>query len=102
MTIPIKIVALLSARSGKTEELQALLQGMAAASRAEPGNRRYDLWQDSAEPSRFVLDELYADLPALAAHRATPHFQAYLTLIGALAERTALVLAPVDVDVHVA
>jgi len=77
--------------------LRLLLEGMAAASRAEPGNLRYDLWQDQAEPARFVLDELYADNAAVAAHRETAHFKAYLVQIGELAERMALVLDPVNV-----
>ena len=36
------------------------------------------------------------DADAVAAHRATPHFQNYLSRIGDLAERTALVLNPVS------
>ncbi|WP_267898284.1 putative quinol monooxygenase [Teichococcus wenyumeiae] len=55
--------------------MRALLNGMTAASRAEPGNLRYDLWQDQTDPGRFVLDELYVDGEAVAAHRATPDFQ---------------------------
>ena len=34
---------------------------------------------------------------AIAAHRATPHFQDYLARIGDLAERSAFVLEPVEV-----
>lgn len=97
MTAPVKIVAILTARPGKADDLQALLSGMLAPSRAEPGNLRYDLWRDQADASRFVLDELYADNAAIAAHRATPHFQDYLARIGDLAERTALVLDAVEV-----
>ena len=97
MTAPVKIVAILTARPGKADDLQALLSGMLAPSRAEPGNLRYDLWRDQADPVRFVLDELYTDNAAIAAHRATPHFQDYLARIGDLAERTALVLDAVEV-----
>jgi quinol monooxygenase YgiN len=71
----VKIVAILSARSGKAEELKALLMGMLAPCRAEPGNLRWDIWQDQADPGRLVLDELYTDNAAVAAHRATSHFQ---------------------------
>ncbi len=46
MTNPVKIVAVLTARAGKTEDLKALLLGMTAPSRSEPGNLRYDLWLD--------------------------------------------------------
>ncbi len=97
MTSTVKIVAILAARPGKAEALRALLDGMLAPSRAEPGNLRYDLWQDQTDPNRFVLDELYVDAAAVAAHRATPHFQDYLSKINDLAERTALVLDPLAV-----
>lgn len=97
MSTSVKIVATLVARPGKAEELRALLDTMVAQSRAEPGNLRYDLWRDRAEPGRFVLDELYVDAAALEAHRETAHFRSYLTKINDLAERTALVLDPVTV-----
>jgi quinol monooxygenase YgiN len=97
VTSPVKIVAILSARPGSEGELEALLRGMTAPSRAEAGNLRYDLWQDGDNPGRFVLDELYVSSDAVASHRATPHFQNYLSRINALAERTALVVHAVDV-----
>lgn len=97
MTNPVKIVAILAARTGKAEELTALLVGMTAPSRAEPGNLRYDLWCDQANPDRFVLDELYTGNDAIAAHRETPHFKNYLSRINDLAERTPFVLDPVQV-----
>lgn len=93
----VKIMAILTARPGKAEALRALLDGMLAPSRAEPGNLRYDLWQDQGDPARFAIDELYRDADAVAAHRATPHFQNYLAHIGDLADRSSLVLDPVDV-----
>jgi len=96
MTTPVKVVALLTAHTGAADRLRALLDGMLAPSRAEPGNLRYDLWQDESAPNRFFLDELYVDAAAVTAHRATPHFQAYLATINDLAERTAVVLHPVS------
>jgi len=93
----VKIIALLTARPDRQEALEALLTGMIASSRAEPGNLRYDLWRDQTDPARFALDELYANAEAVAAHRETPHFRAYLAAIDDLAERTALALDPVQV-----
>jgi quinol monooxygenase YgiN len=93
----VKIIALLTARPGKAAELEALLHTLQAASRAEPGNLRWDIWRDQANPDRLVLDELYTDNTAVAAHRETAHFKAYLVVIGDLAERTALVLDGVSV-----
>ncbi len=96
MSVGVKIVAVLAAREGKGEALEALLLGMASACRAESGNLCWDIWRDQADPTRFVLDELYIDDAAVAAHRASAHFAAYLAQIGDLAERTALVLNPAD------
>lgn len=93
----VKITALLPARPGQAEALKELLLGMAPHCRAEPGNLRWDVWQDNADPGRFVLDELYRDHAAVAAHRETPHFKHYLSKIGDLAERTAVVSDPLDV-----
>jgi quinol monooxygenase YgiN len=98
MTSTAKIVAILDAREGKSEELRALLLGMVAPVRAEPGNLRWDIWTDPDRPGRFVLDELYVDRAAIAAHRQTPHFLSYVSRIGDLAERTAIVVDPVEVS----
>jgi quinol monooxygenase YgiN len=97
MSNHVKVMAILVARPGKGGELRSLLGGMVEPSRKEPGNLRYDLWRDQTDPKRFVLDELYADEDAVAAHRATPHFQAYLSSVNDLAERSALVLEPAAV-----
>lgn len=92
-----KIVGLLVANPGKAAELRELLLGMAKPSRAEPGNLRWDVWQDQSNSDRYVLDELYVDEAALAAHRETPHFMNYAERVSRIAERTPLVLAPIEV-----
>jgi quinol monooxygenase YgiN len=97
MTSAIKIVAILEARAGKAEDLRALLFGMAASCRAESGNLRWDIWKDRSAPDRYVLDELYVDAEAVAAHRETPHYKNYLGKINDLAERVAVVGDPADV-----
>ena len=93
----VKTVAILVALPGRVEELRALLESMVGPSRAEAGNLCYDLWVDRADPSRFVLDELYSDPSALEAHRASPHFRNYLAEIGGLAKRQAFVLDAIAV-----
>lgn len=98
MPSPTKIIAILTARPGKTEELKALLVGMALPSRGEPGNLQWDVWQDESQSNCFVLDELYVDDTAVAMHRETPHYQNYLSRIPDIADRTALVLRPILVE----
>ena len=97
MPSPVTIIAVLAARPGKVQELRALLDGMIAPSRAEPGNLRWDIWRDQGDESRFVLDELYIDRAAATAHRESAHFSVYADRIGDLAERTPLTLDPIAV-----
>jgi len=98
MSSPAKLTGIFVAHSGKAEQLKALLVGMVPPSRAEPGNLRYDVWQDEAQPDRFITDELYKDDTAISAHRQTPHYKDYLSRIPDLADRTALVLTPIAVE----
>jgi len=93
----VKIIAILVARRGRIEELRALLDGLVVPSRAEPGNLQYNLWRAHADAGRFVLEELYSDDAAVAAHHATPHFENYLSRIDGLAERTVMMLDPLEV-----
>jgi quinol monooxygenase YgiN len=77
--------------------LTTLLIAMAPLCRAESGNRRWDIWRDQTRADRYVLDELYVDEAAVAAHRETAHYKNCLLRVGDLAEPTALVLSPVAV-----
>ncbi len=43
----------------------------------EAGNRRFDILQDAADPTRFILYEAYATAEAAAAHKATAHYLAW-------------------------
>jgi quinol monooxygenase YgiN len=97
MTKTVKIVATLVARPGRADQLKDLLLAMAAPSRAEPGNLQWDVWQDQAERSRFVLDEAYESEASVTAHRQTTHFANYLSRINDLAERNVVVLDAVKV-----
>jgi quinol monooxygenase YgiN len=97
MSLPMKTTAFLKAKLGKEAELESLLRSLADHSRSEPGNLRWDLWQDLDDASAFVIDELYTDAAAVEAHRATPHFQSYASQINDLAERTAITSRPLDV-----
>src|SRR5262249_3559108 len=85
MSSPAKITGILVARPGKADELKALLVGMTPHSRAEPGNLRWDIWQDQSQPDRIVLDELYRDDTAVVAHQQTPHYKDCLSRIPDLA-----------------
>jgi autoinducer 2-degrading protein len=42
--------------------------------RKEPGNLRFDLARQLADPHRLTLYEVYVDEAAFTAHQATPHY----------------------------
>ena len=46
----------------------------ARASLQEPGVARFDVVQQSDDPTRFVLVEVYRDAAAAAAHKETAHY----------------------------
>ena len=58
-------------------DIAAALGPLITASRAEPGNRRYDLFGAADGTPGFHLIEVYADHDALEAHRRSAHYQAY-------------------------
>jgi (4S)-4-hydroxy-5-phosphonooxypentane-2,3-dione isomerase len=49
----------------------------AKASLQEPGCVRFDVIQEAEDPARFALVEIYRDQAGHAAHRASPHYNAW-------------------------
>ena len=62
---------------GRVADFIAATRDNHVASVREPGNERFDVLQDRDDPTRFVLYEAYADAPAAAAHKETPHYLAW-------------------------
>jgi quinol monooxygenase YgiN len=50
-------------------------------SRLEPGIARFDFLQQSDDPTRFVLVEVYRDQAATVAHKETAHYHAWLAAV---------------------
>ena len=62
----------------KAESIQAFRQATVENARQsvkEPGIARFDVLQDSAEPTRFVLVEVYRNTEAPAQHKETLHYR---------------------------
>ena len=55
-------------------EFVAATRGDHEGSVREPGNVRFDVLQDPADPAHFLLYEMYASAEAAALHRETPHY----------------------------
>ncbi|AQW56173.1 putative quinol monooxygenase [Stenotrophomonas sp. NPDC087984] len=89
----VTVIARFTPASDRAPQLQALLEGMIAPTRSEPGCRSYDLYTTETEASDFVLLERYQDSAALEAHRTTAHYKAYR------AQLSDLLAKPVEVSV---
>lgn len=64
----------------KPDSVEAFKQATLANARAsvkEPGIARFDVGQQQDDPTRFVLVEVYRTAEAPAAHKETPHYQAW-------------------------
>jgi quinol monooxygenase YgiN len=57
------------------QEIAETLRALAEASRQEPGCVSYIPHQLEDDPDTVIIYEQYTDQKALAAHRASPHFQ---------------------------
>jgi len=58
----------------RIEHFKAATVENASQSSREPGVARFDFLQQSEEPSRFVLVEVYRNQEAAAAHKETAHY----------------------------
>jgi autoinducer 2-degrading protein len=68
----------------KTEHIEAFRAATmenGRNSRMEPGIARFDFLQQSDDPSRFVLIEVYRDQAATVAHKETAHYHAWLKAV---------------------
>ena len=65
------------AAPGHEDEVAAIFTELQAASRKEPGCLMYIVHRHHSDARRFFIYEQYRDQAALAAHRASAHFQQY-------------------------
>jgi len=68
----------------KTDQVNAFCQATLAnslGSLAEPGVARFDVLQNEEDPTRFMLIEVYRQREAIAAHKETPHYRAWVEAV---------------------
>ncbi|WP_369205507.1 putative quinol monooxygenase [Streptomyces sp. PU-14G] len=90
------VVARYRVLPGHEQEVLALLDRMAAASRQEPGNRLYRVHQGTEDPRTVVLYEEYGTEADFAAHCASDHFARLVleSVVPLLESRDVVRLAP--------
>lgn len=73
---PITVFAKWQVKDGELDKVLNLFTELVAKTRQEEGNLFYTIHQSITEPNTFMLYEAYKDEAAVAAHRASDHFQA--------------------------
>ena len=71
-------------KAGAVDAFRRATLANAAESVKEPGIARFDVLQDSADPTRFLLVEVYRDDTAPARHKETPHYAAWRDAVAPL------------------
>lgn len=86
----VQLIARHTMKPGTEDQVLPLVDRLIDAARAEPGNLAFDAYRSVRDPHSYVLLERYMSREALAAHRATPHFQEIVIeqLVPLLAQRT--------------
>jgi quinol monooxygenase YgiN len=68
-------VTFISGIAGKEDELRNELLKTTVPTRGEAGNLRYDLYQSTTEPNKFLRYEIWSNPEALELHKQTPWLQ---------------------------
>lgn len=101
MSSNVTLLASLDPKVGCAESVRAILRGMVADTRAEPGNHQYDLYASNSEYGDISVHilERYQDHAALQDHRDSAHCQKYREDIVHLlrAPISVLLICPEDV-----
>ena len=86
----VQLIARHTMKPGTEHDVLPLVEQLIDAARTEPGNLAFDAYRSLRDPNTYVLLERYASRDALAAHRATAHFQQIVIeqLVPQLASRT--------------
>jgi len=64
-------------KEGTEEAFSTASSANAAASVKEPGNLRFDVYQEKEDPTRFILLEVYQSAEEAAKHKETGHYKTW-------------------------
>ena len=71
----------------QVEAFKAATAINAANSVEEPGIARFDVIEDEADPTHFVLNEVYRTVEATVAHKETAHYGAWRDTVAPMMAR---------------
>jgi quinol monooxygenase YgiN len=79
------VVAEITAKPGKADELRAVTLPLIGLVRGDPKNLVYFLQEDRAKPGHFIFYEIFASRADFDAHNAMPYVQAWFKKLPDLA-----------------
>jgi len=94
----IYVVTHIDVTNDHKDDCVALLRAMSDDTTKEPGNLRYDVFQQNSRPNHFTVVEAWANRKAMADHVMATHTRAFrqqlLPMAGALYDERAYVILP--------
>ena len=78
MNTAVRVVARLTSKPDKIEEMKAILLAVIEPTLKEAGCKRYELLQNNSDPADFTFVEEWESGAALDAHMTQPHLGAAL------------------------
>jgi quinol monooxygenase YgiN len=76
------VVAVITAKSGSEQAVEAALKALTAASRGDKGCVSYELFASASVPATFVTIEEWESQEDIDAHMASPHMAEAVTALG--------------------
>ena len=73
-------------KAGDVDAFKEASLANAIASSQEPGISRFDVMQDQSDPTSFILNEVYKNDEAPAAHKETSHYKKWRETVADMME----------------
>ena len=93
----IYVFATLKATAGQEAALRKILTALVSATRQEPGNVTYHLYEGAEATGTFLVYEAYRDKAAVEAHMGSPHLQAALAEAGPLLGAAPIIIPAMEI-----
>jgi quinol monooxygenase YgiN len=84
--------------ANSVEKFKEATRANALASRLEPGIAQFDAIQQTDDPARFVLIEVYRSNEAAAAHKETAHYKTWRDTVAPMMAEARVGVKYSDVD----
>lgn len=77
----LKIVAVIVVKAEYQKELEKVFHTVVDETRKEEGNVSYDLHQDTANPLKYTILEVWKSQDAINIHNESAHFKAFVAAV---------------------